>query len=67
MKVTMDGAMLLKVMNRHKARTLADLKQINCPTAYIDIIRNRLDYLRNDIIQLGKTENDKGETDDRIC
>lgn len=67
MKVTMDGAMLLKVMNRHKARTLADLEQINCPAAYIDIIRNRLDYLRNDIIQLGKTENDKGETDDRIC
>ncbi len=50
MKVDIDSDVLLKLCNRHKAKTLAALEEISCPKAYLDIIRIRFSYLRNDLI-----------------
>ena len=52
MKVSIDAAELLRVMNRHKAKTLGALEEINCPDGYKTIVRNGLDYLRSDIVSL---------------
>ena len=52
MKTNVDHADLLKVITRHKAKTLHSLEDINCPEGYLDIIRKRFDYYRNDLIAL---------------
>lgn len=50
MIVKIDGAELLRIINRHKAKLLTSLEEINCPTAYLSVIRNQIDFLRNDLI-----------------
>lgn len=52
MKNQVDSADLLKLINRHKGKTLETLEEINCPDAYLEVIRRRLDYFRNDLISL---------------
>ena len=52
MKCKIDQADLLKLINRNKGKTLEILEEINCPDAYLEIIRRRLDYFRNDLIAL---------------
>jgi hypothetical protein len=52
MKTEVEHADLLKLINRHKGKTLQTLEEINCPEAYLEVIRRRLDYFRNDLISL---------------
>ena len=44
--------MALSIFNRHKARTLCNLEEANCPRAYRDSVKRDLDYLRKDILDL---------------
>ena len=53
MTMTIESAELLRIINRHKAKLLTSLEEINCPTAYISVIRNQIDYLRNDMLNAG--------------
>lgn len=55
MKVEIASSELLRIINRHKAKCLGDLEAIACPQGYRDIVRNHLDYLRNDLISASKT------------
>lgn len=52
MIVKVDSAELLRIINKHKGKTLGDLEEINCPVAYLDVFRNRYDYLRSEIVAL---------------
>ena len=52
MKVEVDSAEMLRYINRHMAKALADLEEINCPIAYRDVVRNRFGFLRSDLVAL---------------
>jgi len=41
-----------QTINRHKARLLQNLEDINCPKIYLDAIRAELDWLRRDINEI---------------
>jgi hypothetical protein len=58
MYMTIESAELLRIINRHKAKLLTSLEEINCPTAYLSVIRNQVDYLRNDLLQAGENNED---------
>lgn len=50
MIVRMESSELLRIINRHKARTLAHLEEIHCPAAYLDAIRVGFDRTRSDLV-----------------
>jgi hypothetical protein len=56
MEIRMEGAELLRIIDRHKARTLKKLEDINTPEAYLEVFRNGFGYLRNDLIAAAKTQ-----------
>ncbi|MDF7801798.1 hypothetical protein P4C99_20130 [Pontiellaceae bacterium B1224] len=43
----------LRICNRHKARTLGKLEELNCPEGFLDIVRAGFGYLRSDLVELG--------------
>ena len=38
-----------RLINRHMARILTELEQANCPVLYIEAVKSKLTWLRNDI------------------
>lgn len=50
MKMTIDPADMLRICNRHKARTLGKLEEINCPDGFLEIVRKGFGYLRSDLV-----------------
>lgn len=53
MKVTIDSAEMLRLCNRHKAKSLTKLEGLNCPDGLLDIVRAGFGYLRSDLVSLG--------------
>jgi hypothetical protein len=47
-----------KVVNRHMARLLSELEQANCPAIYVDAVKGKLVWLRDD---LNKMETERHE------
>ncbi|MCF7848562.1 MAG: hypothetical protein K9M45_06910 [Kiritimatiellales bacterium] len=52
MKSLIDDGEVLRLCNRHKARTLTKLEELNCPDGFLEIIRNGFGYLRSDLVEL---------------
>ncbi len=44
-----------RIMNRHKARLLTNLEEVNCPAIYIDAVKSALNWLRSDLNDLKGT------------
>ncbi|MFW0778509.1 MAG: hypothetical protein ACN2B6_12410 [Rickettsiales bacterium] len=59
MQVKINGAEMLRIINRHKAKTLSSLEEINCPAGYKALVRDGMDYLRNDLINLAQSGDDR--------
>lgn len=51
LKAFHDSAEMLRICNRHKARTLTKLEEVNCPDGLLDIVRAGFGYLRSDLIE----------------
>lgn len=47
-----------KIVNRHMARLLSELEQANCPAIYVEAVKGKLVWLRDD---LNKMENERHE------
>jgi hypothetical protein len=47
-----------KVVNRHMARLLSELEQANCPAIYVEAVKGKLVWLRDD---LNKMETERHE------
>ena len=60
MKVEIDSSKLLKIMARHKARTLTNLEEIDCPSGYLTIVKNSFDYLKHDLVDLASSGRKRG-------
>jgi hypothetical protein len=56
MKVKIDSAEMLRILRRHKARTIGDLEDIDCPKGYRDSVRSNLDWLISDMTGLAAGE-----------
>ena len=58
MKSQIDPADMLRLCNRHKAKTLTKMEQLSCPEGFLEIARNGFGYLRNDLMTLADQERD---------
>ncbi len=52
-----------RVVNRHIARLLEDLEDVQCPKVFIEAVKSELRWLRSDIVDLLKDL--KGNIHDR--
>lgn len=46
----MDKPTALRIINRHIARLLSELEDAQCPVLLFDLVKNRIQWLRSDIV-----------------
>ncbi|MCF7848735.1 MAG: hypothetical protein K9M45_07795 [Kiritimatiellales bacterium] len=56
----MKAEAIYQVVGRHKARGLSALEEVGCPSAYLDVIRKRFDYLKTDLLDMANDEKQSG-------
>ena len=48
-----------RIVNRHKARLLTELEQVNCPKIYVDAVKTALNWLRSDLNNTEDIDNER--------
>jgi len=38
-----------RIVNRHKARLLTELEEARCPSVFVDAVKSKLNWLRDDL------------------
>lgn len=50
---------LVQIINRHLARTLTNLEDVDCPATYIKEVKSGFQWLRSDVEELCENKGNK--------
>jgi hypothetical protein len=63
--ITNEPTELTRSINRHKARLLCNLEEIDCPAIYVEAVKSAYNWLRSDLQKItneSDTNENKQET-----